>query len=272
MKILIFIVVIIFISIGRVIDYTKYYILYHPVKEHINLFNFGKITNSKITEINIINEDENIHGWFIQTTNDNFNEYPTLLISHGNAGNISHRSQLIETLMPLKVNLCLYDYSGYGKSNGYPSENKFYSNLESVYNYLVKILKIPSDKIILFGESIGCAVASNLAYKLQTKKLILLSGFSSIKDMFEYKLPNCLSFLKFLSIFIYEFPSINNISKYNGNTLILHSKSDEMIPYQQAINISQCNHNCQLLEIFGSHNNPIISETIIESMKLFINK
>jgi fermentation-respiration switch protein FrsA (DUF1100 family) len=259
-----------------VFSYAKQRILYFPTKDHNvtpsnileNLEQYGGAHNDvKCSDLLVKNGENTIHGWyFSQNTN-----YPTILISHGNGGNISHRGQLIQTLLKLNTNVCIYDYQGYGKSTGCPSEYHFYQDGESILNYLLNNLHIPLDNIILLGESIGSGVASHLAQKYQSSKLVILSGFSSIKDMFYHLLPKKLSFLGFIGMLMNEFPTSSHLNKFKGHTLILHSKEDDIVPYSQAITNSH-NNNCQLLDIGGTHNQPIFTEQVLDQIKRFIGQ
>jgi pimeloyl-ACP methyl ester carboxylesterase len=223
-------------------------------------------SNIKCIDLMVKNETEDIHGWYFSQSPD----YPTVLVSHGNAGNMSHREDLIQTLLDMKTNVCVYDYQGYGKSTGSPNEYHFYKDGEAILNYLLNDLKIPLSAIVMLGESIGSGVASYLAQKCQCSKLIILSGFSSIKDMFYHVLPQNLSFLGFIGFFVNEFPTSSFINKFKGHTLILHSKKDEIVPYDQAVKNAHNNDNYQLLEIGGTHNQPIYTDHVLDQIQKFI--
>ena len=257
-------IVIILLILSQLIDYAKVKLMFHPSKIHQSAGSFP----IPPLDIRINNDNETIHGWFFQQST----KYPTILISHGNAGNISDRRELINTLLQLKCNVFIYDYQGYGESTGSPSELNCYADGESAYNYLTETLYLPDDQIILLGESIGCGVASYLAQKKHNRKLILLSGFSSIKDMFESLLPIQLTFFKFLGIFLKEFPVNKYLSSYKGQTLILHSQVDEIVPYDHALTNSRVNpKSCKLINISGPHNAPFFSDFCLNEINSFIN-
>lgn len=276
---------IIILIIILVISYCKSFILYHPSKNHIlspelifdDLKQIGGTlekcqtkrdteSNSEFYEFFVPNGIHKIHCWYFS---QNIN-YPTVMISHGNGGNISHRSLIIKIFYNLGTNVCIYDYQGYGYSDGNPSEKNLYKDGETILEYLLDQLHIPMEKIILLGESIGSGVASYLAQKYQCPKLIIISGFSSIKSMFYHTLPKCLSFLMFIGIFINEFPTSYYIQKYKGKTLILHSKEDDIVPYDQALTNSKY-HGCQLIDIGGTHNHPFFSTYVLDEILKFID-
>lgn len=258
-------VIVIIIIIG--FNMIKSCLLYHPIKSRLEtpkdlLQQIGGVT---FQNINIDHKGDHLNGWLFSQNKD----APTILLSHGNAGNISHRGYLIQMLCQMGANVCLYDYSGYGQSTGNPNEKQFYKDGEIMLKHLINNLHIPTDHIVLMGESIGCGVAAYLAQKYQNSKLILLSGFASIKLMFYHLIPNWLSFLKFFGSFVNEFPVDKYLSQFKGQTLILHSQTDGMIPYQQAVDNSN-NKGCLLLEISGTHNRPIFTDDVLDKIRNFI--
>src|SRR5207248_2460746 len=118
-----------------------------------------------------------IKGWFIPGV------LPTLLFCHGNAGNISHRLDKLQIFHKLGLNVLLFDYRGYGQSEGVPSESGTYADAEAAYRYLTETRKIPPSQIILYGESLGCAVATEMARRHPAAALILESPFTSTVAM-----------------------------------------------------------------------------------------
>lgn len=266
----IIIIIIIVIIFKIILSYIKRRVLFFPSKDYITtpesiLKKLNNPTN-KFVNIVINRGQQELHGWyFIQNP-----DYPTILVSHGNGGNISYRENLIQTLCHLNTNVCVYDYQGYGESTGNPSETNFYNNGETMMDYLINDLHVPLNKIILLGESIGSGVASYLAQKYQCSKLIILSGFSSVKSMFYHLLPQKFSLFSFIGSIVNEFPTSSYLEKFDGHTLILHSKDDDIVPYEQAV-INSGNTNCQLVNIGGTHNQPIIDEDVLEQMQEFIS-
>ena len=92
-------------------------------------------------------------------------ESPLLLFFHGNGGNLSHRIEKISFFHSLGFNVFIMDYRGYGESSGSPSEQGLYKDAQSSYDYLITALKFKPEQIILFGESLGAAVATEMALK-----------------------------------------------------------------------------------------------------------
>ncbi len=164
-----------------------------------------------------------LHGWFFPLPGKS----PVILFCHGNAGNISHRLHNIQKLLSLGFQVFIYDYRGYGKSKGRPSREGVYLDGLAAYDYLKNKLGIPPDRIILFGRSLGAAVATEIAVKRQANRLILESAFTSTKAM-----ARTMPLFALLSPFL---PShYNNLKKIEHITipkLIIHGNRDEIIPF-----------------------------------------
>ena len=188
----------------------------------------------------------NLHGWFIGNKGTQ-----TILICHGNAGNISHRQHLIDPLIDIGYSVLIFDYSGYGRSRGIPSESQFYQDASVFAEILLGFT--PKDNIILYGESIGAPVAAYIARKYQINTLILDSGLPSIKKYIKARFRILGTLLGFL---FSEFNTINFLQGYNGNILVMHSLSDEIIPYIITDEIRATAK--QIINLQGTHNNKII--------------
>jgi fermentation-respiration switch protein FrsA (DUF1100 family) len=175
----------------------------------------------------------NLHGWYCtpgRVNDDAFSSHRAemvLLFFHGNAGNITHRYDMIQWLMVLPVNVFIIDYRGYGKSRGNPSEKGLYLDAQAAWNYLVSQRRIPPERVILFGESLGGAVAIDLATRVRPTGLIVQSSFTSIPDMAKVIFP-------FLPRFLVrtKMNSIGKISKVDCPKLFIHSPPDEVVPYK----------------------------------------
>ena len=164
-----------------------------------------------------------LHGWFFPLPG----KEPFILFCHGNAGNISHRIENVKLLLDYGLQVFIYDYRGYGRSGGRPSEAGLYQDGLAAYDYLVERKKILPDRIIPFGRSLGAAVAMEIATKRDVRSLIIESAFTSTKDM-----AKSMFLFQLLSPFLP--PHYNNLKKIKGITvpkLIIHGETDEIIPF-----------------------------------------
>jgi hypothetical protein len=197
--------------------------------------------------------DSNLHGWFVGKKENK----PTILICHGNAGNISHRQSLIYSMKDIGYNVMIFDYSGYGRSRGIPSESQFYKDASVFTEILLGF--VDKKNITIYGESIGSAVASYIAIKYDINTLIIDSGLPSIKKYIKYH-------YKILgSMFGFMFPEFDTelyLKKYKGRSLIIHSKTDEIVPYM--ITDIMRKNSTEVLKIKGTHNNKVIQWGIVD--------
>ena len=188
-----------------------------------------------------------LHGWFIPSKESR----RTLLFFHGNAGNISHRGESVRIFHRLGLNVLIFDYRGYGKSQGKPGEQGMYKDADAAWHYLVQIRGLEPKNIILFGRSLGGAVATKLASDVQAGKLILESTFSSGKDMAK-------SIFPLMSHIIYVrfgFNSEERIKKITCPVLVIHSPDDEIVPFQLGEKIYEAaNEPKTLFKLRGDHN------------------
>lgn len=119
-------------------------------------------------------------GWLVGKENAR----GTILYCHGNAGNITHRlDSIIIFHHKLQLQVFLFDYRGYGKSEGSPSEKGTYLDVEAAWKYLTETKKIPADTIFVFGRSLGGPIAAYIAAQKKPKALILESTFTSVPDV-----------------------------------------------------------------------------------------
>lgn len=182
-----------------------------------------------------------------------------LLFLHGNAGNISHRLDSIQIFHDLGLSILIIDYRGYGKSTGEPSEQGTYIDAETAWHYLIKERKLNQDQIILFGRSLGGAIASWLAEKYTPAGLIMESSFTSVADMGNYYYP----YLPTSMLARIKYASIDRIQNIKAPILIIHSKDDEIIPYSHAEQlfteaVKEKTTQKTFMDINGGHNEGFI--------------
>jgi len=155
------------------------------------------------------------------------NSKGVILFCHGNAGNISQRIDSLEIFRQLGFSTFIFDYRGYGKSEGKPSEIGTYLDAEGAWDYLVREKKVKPEEIIVFGRSLGGGVASYLTQKYHPRALIIESSFTSIADMARAIFPRLP--LKLLLRFKYN--TRERLRDIYCPVLIIHSPDDRTIPF-----------------------------------------
>ncbi len=165
-----------------------------------------------------------LHGWFV----GNDSAKATLLWCHGNAGNITDRLDNLARLAKLPINIFLFDYRGYGKSEGRPNEAGVYLDAQAAYDFLASRPDVNAEQIVIFGRSLGGAVAVDLATRRAHAGLILESTFGSARDMAGRMFP----FLPVRWVMKSEFDSISRIKDIATPKLFLHGDADEIVPFE----------------------------------------
>lgn len=145
----------------------------------------------------------------------------TILYCHGNSEDLGEIKQILEKLHAWGFSVFAYDYRGYGTSQGKPTEKGAYEDINSAYNYLTQNLKIPPERIILLGRSVGGGSAVNLAMRKPVAGLIIESSFISA---FQVIVP-------FRILPFDKFPNLDNIKKVKCPILVIHGKADDIIPF-----------------------------------------
>jgi len=189
-----------------------------------------------------------LHGWFMPSPHPSG---LTLLLLHGNAGNISHRMDKYRVLLGLGVNVFAFDYRGYGNSTGTPSEAGLYRDADAAYRYLTRQRGIAPQRLLLYGESLGSAVAVDLASRTPCGGVILEEAFTSAGDVAQQMYP----FLPMRWLVHSKFDTLNKIGRINVPLLILHSQDDELFPlsYGQRL-LAAARPPKQLVVLHGGHN------------------
>lgn len=188
-----------------------------------------------------------IHGWLVPASPAR----GTLLFFHGNAGNISHRLDSLRIFHDLGLSTLIIDYRGYGESQGSISEQGTYRDAEAAWHYLTRTRNIPARQIILFGRSLGAAVAAYLASEYKPGGLILESAFTSVPDLAAGLYP--IFPVRLLSRFQYDTRKM--LRSTASPVLIIHSPGDEIIPFEHALQLYEsAGEPKELLRIRGGHN------------------
>jgi fermentation-respiration switch protein FrsA (DUF1100 family) len=193
-------------------------------------------------------DNERLHGWYIPSANPR----GVLLFFHGNAGNISHRLDSIKIFHELDLDTLIIDYRGYGQSTGKTSEQGTYHDAQAAWDYLINTRRIPANRIIVFGRSLGGAIGAWLGVQHTPAAVIIESSFSSGEDMAHRLYP----FLPARMITRLQYPVVDYAGRLNCPVLVVHSRHDEIIPFAmgQAIYAAVKQHK-RFLEIRGDHNN-----------------
>lgn len=201
-----------------------------------------------------------LHGWYCRCPDSIPNwsrgPRPVVLYAHGNAGNLSDRAEHVRDWQRgAGVDMFLFDYRGYGRSEGEPGERELYLDSRAAYHWLVHERGVEPTRIILLGSSLGGAVALELGLHAEHRCLILEATFTSLVDVAQRLYP----WIPVRMVLRTRFPSADRIGRYRQPVLIIHGTRDSLIPVEQGRELfRRANEPKRLYEIPGAdHNNCI---------------
>ena len=175
----------------------------------------------------------------------------TVLMCHGNGGNIGDRLHPIGLFHELGLNVLIFDYRGYGESAGSPSEAGTYQDAHAAWLYLVEKRATPPGTIVVFGRSLGGAVAAGLAERVAPVALILEATFTSIPDMGVRLYP----WLPIRLLCRYRYNTLARLAQIKCPVLIAHSRDDDMIPFEHGRSLFAAAREPKIfVELSGDHN------------------
>ena len=209
-------------------------------------------------------DGDRIHGWYLPEENAEW----TVLMFHGNGGNISHRLQTLDLLNKIGVNTLIIDYRGYGRSQGQPSEQATYQDALAAWEHLIQH-RTDAESIILFGRSLGGAIAVWLATEVNPRGLILESTFSSVVDLAQHHYP----FLPVRYMSRFKYDSLSLAPNIDMPTLMLHSREDDIVPFDLGLKLYEAlPGNKSFVEMRGGHNDGfyVSGEHYVNGLRNFI--
>ena len=212
-------------------------------------------------------DDELLDAWFIPADPAR----GTLLFCHGNAGNNSHRLDSIRRYHELGLSVLIFDYRGYGRSTGKPTEQGTYRDADAAWQHLVAQRGIPPERIILFGRSLGASIAADLATRQPAAGVILESAFTSVPDIAAQLYP----WLPVRWLSRYRYNTEKKLADIHSPVLIVHSRDDEIIPYSNGERLyAAANESKLFLELRGGHNDGFMvsGDSYIRGLDVFINE
>ena len=188
-----------------------------------------------------------IHGWFVPAPESQV----VMLYFHGNAGNISHRLDAIALFHRLGLNVLIVDYRGYGHSEGSPDERGTYQDAEAAWEHLITERRYVSERIVIYGRSLGAAVASYLAGARSPATLMIESAFTSVPDLAAKLYP--IFPVRWLARF--EYDNLKRVAMLDCPVLIIHSADDNLIPIEHGRRLFQAAAAPKaFVETMGDHN------------------
>jgi len=225
--------------------------VYHPSREWAET---GRALGRPWEDVRVRTADGiELSAWFFAANTNSPRSQLALTVCHGNGGNISHRLDLYQALLGTGVAVFAFDYRGYGKSAGRPGEEGTYLDAQAAHAWL-RQRGFAGSNIIAFGESLGGAVATELARREPSGGLILQSTFTSIPDIGAELFP----WLPVRWIASIRYDTRGKLPELGVPLLVMHSRADRLIPFHHAeANFAAARGPKRLWEIAGDHNDPL---------------
>tara|TARA_B100000963_G_scaffold356347_1_gene376286 strand:+ start:928 stop:1728 length:801 start_codon:yes stop_codon:yes gene_type:complete len=183
-----------------------------------------------------VNDEIKLKSWLIKK---DLKRYKTLLIFHGNAGDLSNRIYKLNELNKLNLNILLISWRGFSNNKGSPTERNLYEDAETAIKWLNE-KQVKNEKIILYGESLGTGVAVEMGKKFNFNSIILESPFTSIENSAKIYYP----YLPVSLLLKDKYDSISKIKMVTSPILIMHGEKDDVVPFYMG------------KELFEKANNP----------------
>lgn len=253
---------IVYVIIGIIVLFLLFILLLKKIKNKLYFhpfpaLNYTTLDGVKDVWVKFNDKGDKLHCWYYPSPN----KEKTLLFCHGNAGNIGIRRGILQNMINNGISFFIFDYRGFGKSDGRTFMESIYEDANICYKYLKDKLKIKD--ITILGESIGSYPASKLAKTYDLKKLILIGGINSIYTVVESLIP--IFFVKWLVLG--DFNVGDNLNGYKGKTMLMHSPTDRIVNIKNAVkNLNICGKDkCKLVKVKGGHNSMVLDWNEIKS-------
>lgn len=207
-----------------------------------------------------------LHGWYVP------HEQPraVILFCHGNAGNITHRAETLQILNKLVgVSVLIFDYRGYGRSEGKPNEPGILADARAARAWLAQRAGIAEKNVVLMGRSLGGAVAVHLAAQHGARALVLESTFTSVPDLAAHHYP----WLPVRRLLRTRFNCVDKIAAYRGPLLQSHGDADTIVPYSFGRRLFEAaNEPKQFFTIPGGDHNDPQNRLYYETLAAFLDR
>jgi alpha-beta hydrolase superfamily lysophospholipase len=191
-----------------------------------------------------------LNGWHFPAKPEPPRRPWTVLLCHGNAGNISHRLSLYSALLEAGVSVFAFDYRGYGRSAGRPSERGTYLDAEAAHAWLRQQGVAPSN-ILAYGDSLGGGVVSELALRQTLGGLVLQSTFTSVTDLGSEVFP----WLPVRTLGRIKYDTLGKLPRIAVPVLVMHAKGDQLVPFHHAEKLYAAARQPKLFgDLAGGHN------------------
>jgi uncharacterized protein len=240
-----------YIGMALLLMFLENRLVYHPVPYPVGDWQPAGLTfdNAEFTA----DDGTSLHGWYIEHGEPR----AVVLFLHGNAGNIAGRAEFLRRVHALRVSVLALDYRGYGRSEGSPTEAGVIADARAARTWLAKKAGLREADILLWGESLGCGVAIELAAD-GARALILESAFTSLPDVAAHHY----AWMPVRLLMRNRMRAVDKTAQFQGPLLAAHGDADSVIPYELGRRLFEtANEPKEFVTIQGGdHNDPRSSQ------------
>jgi fermentation-respiration switch protein FrsA (DUF1100 family) len=216
------IIIAVFVAFKIVFIFLEQKSLYHPTKEILNTPESLGIGFENV--VFKTSDGQSLNGWFVPAQGARV----TVLYCHGNAGTIADRLHKVTFFNGMGVNFFIFDYRGYGKSTGRPSEKGLYRDAQAAYDYLLSRGDVDKNKIVAYGKSLGGPVAADVCSNRNVSALILEGSFASVLLRARQMYP----FLPMQLLVTQRYDAMAQVKRLRIPKLIVHGRQDDVIAFR----------------------------------------
>ena len=230
---------------GLVLLFMQPKLLYRPIRDVV----FTPADRDLVYEDAVFQSSDGLKltGWHIPAPDARF----TVLFCHGNGGNIMHALDAVGLFHEIGLSCLVFDYRGYGNSEGRPSEAGTYLDVRAAFDWLTQVKRIPAERIILCGRSLGGAVAAHLAGETRPAALAVEGAFTSYPDIGAWFYP----YMPVRQFARFRYDTLAHIKRARCPVMVVHSKDDELVPPDFGRRLFEAaGEPKEFVEIAGSHN------------------
>ena len=227
-----------------------------------------KPDDPRTQEVSFPSGDGNtIHAWWIPPESP---QRGAILFAHGNGGNLTHRGKVASALREsLGAGVLMFDYPGYGKCTGTPTEEGCYASAEAAYKWLTDEQKVAPERVILYGESLGGGPAVEMATRHEHRALVLVFPFASLPAAAKFHYP----FLPVHTLMRTRFDNLSKIGNCKRPVFIVHGTDDRVIPFGQSEQLfAAANEPKELLRLDGKGHDLLIVSLYTQPLAEFLAK
>jgi fermentation-respiration switch protein FrsA (DUF1100 family) len=228
---------------------------------------WSKPENPNTRDVSLVSADGTaLHGWWLPPADP---AAGAVLVAHGNGGNITHRGRMAADLnRVLGAGVLLFDYPGYGKSEGKPSEKGCYAAGEAAYRWLTDGAKVPANRVVLLGESLGGGTAVELATRHDHRALVLVFTFTSLPAVAKFHYP----WLPTHTLMRTRFDNLSKMGRCTRPVFVAHGTADEVVPFAHGEALfAAAKEPKAFLRLEGFTHNIMLGDQFYEGLKRFLD-